>query len=147
MLYFYLIIKDFVNICNKFVLFQERGILREAILEKKLHITASEKEIAKDSSVIKRTFRVAVSLYPYYTDYIPKLIHIFVCMFILFVARKMKSFLLVISVEKNRARGNPNQPSILQENALNQDSKDSSLVQGQDLKGKQLLMNGLSTVS
>ncbi|KAF5760279.1 hypothetical protein HanXRQr2_Chr16g0751601 [Helianthus annuus] len=36
----------------------ERGILKEAILEKKLHNPAPKKEIAKDTSVIKRTYRV-----------------------------------------------------------------------------------------
>ncbi|KAI7727965.1 hypothetical protein M8C21_002810, partial [Ambrosia artemisiifolia] len=36
----------------------ERGILKEAILEKKLHIPAPTKETEKDTSVIKRTYRV-----------------------------------------------------------------------------------------
>ncbi|KAI3712326.1 hypothetical protein L1987_70877 [Smallanthus sonchifolius] len=36
----------------------ERGILKEAILEKKLHVSAPKKEVAKDTSVIKMTFRV-----------------------------------------------------------------------------------------
>ncbi|XP_076927458.1 uncharacterized protein LOC143591017 [Bidens hawaiensis] len=36
----------------------ERGILKEANLEKKLHLPAPKKEVAKDTSVIKRTYRV-----------------------------------------------------------------------------------------
>ncbi|XP_076886593.1 uncharacterized protein LOC143536501 [Bidens hawaiensis] len=36
----------------------ERGILKEANLEKKLHLPAPKKEVAKDTSAIKRTYRV-----------------------------------------------------------------------------------------
>ncbi|KAJ9538045.1 hypothetical protein OSB04_030778 [Centaurea solstitialis] len=36
----------------------ERGILKEATLERKLHLPASEKEVVKDTSVLKRTFRI-----------------------------------------------------------------------------------------
>ncbi|KAI3803783.1 hypothetical protein L1987_31945 [Smallanthus sonchifolius] len=34
----------------------ERGILKEAILERKLHFTAPEKEVTKDTCAIKRTY-------------------------------------------------------------------------------------------
>nr|XP_043626742.1 uncharacterized protein LOC122598205 [Erigeron canadensis] len=38
----------------------ERGILREALLEKKLHVTAPAKDDLKDTSVLKKTYRVPV---------------------------------------------------------------------------------------
>ncbi|KVH93363.1 uncharacterized protein LOC112516626 [Cynara cardunculus var. scolymus] len=36
----------------------ERGILKEATLERKLHFPAPEKEVVRDTSVIKKTFRI-----------------------------------------------------------------------------------------